>query len=199
MESIRRVRVKRPTENPGRLIWSGEHWINGIRTQDSQEPSGWFSLYHTRYSEFGEGNTLQLVVPSLDIQLVCTDNLELGKWINEKFFRNSWVDTSHLPLVEGTFFRKGEVRKSPSYVVFSGKIEVVSSWEVKDPPVITYGPFSEDKEFFTLLFFTEESSLELNGQLVSGTPYRRDIWRDSIGGERSSSVIALAETMIRSD
>ena len=31
---------------------------------------------------------------------------------------------------------------------------------------------------------------------IEGEPYRRDIWQQSIGGERSSCVVALSETFI---
>jgi len=62
--------------------------------------------------------------------------------------------------------------------------------------VIAYGPFSPTTEFFTVLFFTLESTLELDGQSLAGQPYLRSIWEPTIGGKRSSSVIALNETLI---
>ena len=37
----------------GKLIWSGEHWINAIRREGDESPSAWVSLFHTRYSPAG--------------------------------------------------------------------------------------------------------------------------------------------------
>jgi len=39
--------------------------------------------------------------------------------------------------------------------------------------------------------------MKLDGRAVEGKPYTRDIWKKSIGGDRSSCVFALAETFIR--
>ena len=51
-------------------------------------------------------------------------------------------------------------------------------------------------EHFTLLFFTDAASVQRDGQSIEGQPYLHDIWKPSIGGERSSCVIALAEILL---
>ncbi len=73
---------------------------------------------------------------------------------------------------------------------------IEARWTVTEAPVIAYGPFSEGNEFFTVLFFTMASTLALDGHVLRGEPYLRDIWEANIGGKRSSSVIALNETLI---
>ncbi|MDP7129749.1 MAG: hypothetical protein QF437_04635 [Planctomycetota bacterium] len=186
----------KPDLNTGKLVWSGEHWINGISVGDSTEPSGWFSQYSIRYSEAGEGNALQLVIPEKDICCICTDNRKVGEWIADGFFSKSSILTPDVPLVDAAFRREGSTNSNPAWVVDWDGHQVVARWNVTEPPVIAYGPFREGIEFFTMLFFTMDSTIELDGSPIEGKPYLRDIWKPSIGGDRSSSVFALSESMI---
>ncbi len=184
--------------NSGELVWSGEHWINVIKSQGSETPNARFSLYHTRYSGAGEGNSLHLFVPAAGINLVCTDNPGVGEWINEHFFKLGTAPSPDGPIVSASFERQGATHDLPSWTVETEGHRVVARWTVKEPPVISYGPFREGTEFFSLLFFCDETSVELDGSPIPGTPYPVETWRSSIGGDRSSSVFALAETMIQS-
>ena len=189
----------RPEINTGKLVWAGEHWINGIRIEDAEEPSGWFSHYHIRYSEVGEGNALQLVIPEADISCIATDNMEVGEWISDGYFARSSVQPPDAPLVEGSFKREGSTHSNPSWIVETCGHQVVARWNVTEPPVVAYGPFREGIEFFTMLFFTMDSTIELDGSPIEGKPYLRAIWNPSIGGDRSSSVFALSESMIETE
>ena len=69
-------------------------------------------------------------------------------------------------------------------------------WNVAEPPVIAYGPFSPAADFFTVLLFTLESNLGLDGQSLAGRPYLGSIWEPTIGGKRSSRLIALNEMLL---
>ena len=182
----------------GRLVWSGEHWINALRRHGEQKPSAWFSLFHTRWSARGEGNAAQLVVPSLGLDMVCTDNRELAAWVTERFFQHSTVYNPDAPVVDAIFSRAGDVRREPAWVIETRgpKHGVVARWSVREEPVIASGSFKPGTEHFTALFFTNESSVEVDGRPVEGAPYLRDIWAPTIGGQRSSSVFALAETLL---
>ncbi len=191
--------MSRPALNSGELVWSGEHWINVIKPPGAEAPSARFSLYHTRYSEAGEGNTLHLVIPAAGINLVCTDNPRVGEWINSRFLKMGTVPSPDAPIVKADFQRQGSTHDSPRWVVETEGHRIVAGWSVKEPPVIAYGPLSEGFEFFTLLLFSDETTVELDGSPIPGTPFVIDAWRDSIGGDRSSCVFALAETMIQSD
>lgn len=67
------------------------------------------------------------------------------------------------------------------------------------PPVIMSGYWPKDevpRDVFSLLYFTEGAFIAIDGRSIEGEPYQRDIWRQSIGGDRSSSVFALAETFV---
>jgi hypothetical protein len=188
--------MPKPTLNDGTLIWCGEHWINALSDDGRDQPAAWFSLYHTRYSEAGEGNTLQLVIPSAGIRTVCTDNPQLGKWVANRFFSQSSVQTPDVPIEPGSFQRHGSTHDAPSWTIEWAEHRIEARWTITEAPVIAYGPFGTSVEFFTVLFFTMESALELDGRVLPGRPYRRDVWERTIGGERSSSLIALNESLI---
>lgn len=183
----------RPVLNDGTLVWLGEHWLNAVRADEDAQPSGWFSLYHTRYSAAGEGHALQLVVPDEDLRLIATDNPALGRWMADRFFAQSSVQTPDVSPVPATFRREGRTDLDPAWVVEVAGRRVTARWSVAQPPVLAYGPFGPAREFFTALFFTDQSTIEVDGRRVAGRPYARDIWEHTIGGQRSSSVFALAE------
>ena len=125
----------RPALNSGELVWSGEHWINVIKPQDAEAPSARFSLYHTRYSQAGEGNALHLMIPTAEINLVCTDNPRLGEWINDRFFKMGAVPSPDAPIVKAGFQRQGATHDSPRWVVETEGHRIVAGWTVKEPPV----------------------------------------------------------------
>jgi hypothetical protein len=78
---------------------------------------------------------------------------------------------------------------------------LTATWSGLERPVIVEAPggvFGPKTDLFSLLFFASEASIQLNGAKISGGPYVRDIWRKSIGGDRSSCVFALSETFTRS-
>jgi len=192
--------MPRPTLNRGALQWCGEHWINALSdTRDEEagdQPSAWFSLYHTRYGEVGEGNVLHLVVPRAGITVICSDNPELRTWVADRFLSKSTVQTPDAGVEDASFQRLGATRDQPSWVIEWAEHRIEARWTVTEAPVIAYGPFTPGTEFFTVLFFTMASTLELDGHALPGQPYLRDIWEPTIGGRRSSSVISLNETLI---
>ena len=65
-----------------------------------------------------------------------------------------------------------------------------------EPPVVAHGHLRPGDWCFTVLYFAQEAEIHLNGRRVPGAPFTRDIWRSSIGGDRSSCVYALAETFL---
>jgi hypothetical protein len=194
--------MSRPAINPGILFWSGEHWVNYLREPDATSDCGLVSLYHTRYSPAGEGNVAFVDIPEdPGFRGICTDNRELAGFIFDNMIRGRGNPFDReLPTFDAEITRRGDIRQSPSWTIQTESDRVVSTWVSVQPPVITMGYvpyFSEHTDFFTLLFFVDEAEITFNGQPVKGRPYSRDIWRKSIGGNRSSCVFALAETMIQ--
>ena len=185
------------TVHDGTLLWSGEHWINAIRPEDAESPTAWLSLFHTRYSSAGEGTTAQIIIAGRNqLSVVCTDNPEVCEFTQRQFFAHSSVIDTNAPVVEARFYRQGDVRRDPQWVIEFNQHRVVGRWHVTDPPVIAEGTFKSGTEHYTSLFFADQAEVELDGQPIEGQPYPRDIWRQSIGGMRSSCVFALAETLV---
>ena len=184
-------------QHSGKLIWSGEHWINAIRPEGGEEPTAWVSLFHTRYSPAGEGNTAQVMIAGeAGFSIICSDNRELGDWTTEQFLSKGGYYDPAAQIVEASFQRQGDVRRDPAWLIETPEHRVVARWQVTEQPIIADGTFRSGTEHFTLLFFTDEASVEMDGQPINGTPYQRDIWKPSIGGDRSSCVFALAETLV---
>lgn len=193
--------MSRPVVNPGRLFWSGEHWINYLRIPGQESDSGMVSLYHTRYSTAGEGAVAFVRIPGLCPEGLYTDNLEIADFIRSIMIqgRGGPFDRD-MPVIEARLRRTGDVRFAPGWVIESDEVHIEAIWKELGPAVVTEGPaptFNPYFDFFTLLFFAQEAQIICNGTQVQGAPYLRDIWKKSIGGDRSSCVFALAETMTR--
>ena len=181
----------------GKLAWSGDHWILEIRPQGAQQPSAWVSLFHTRYSPAGEGIAAQIVVPGdRPLSVVCTDRPEVGRFTREQFFSAGRYFDPEAPLVDAQFQRRGDILKDPAWVIETEGFRIVARWQITEPAVVAAGTFRPGTEHFTLLFFSDAASVQRDGQSIEGQPYPRDIWKPSIGGERSSCVIALAESLL---
>lgn len=187
----------------GNVQWSGEHWINYLRRPGEQADSGSFSMYHTRYSEAGAGTVGFVDIAAAGFAAICTDNRELAAWTFDAMIRGRGNQFDRqLPIVDATFSCDGDIRTNPSWTVQTEGHTIVSTWNITEPATIHWGPApsgAENLQIFSLLFFTYNVSLTHNGAVVEGEPYTRDIWRPSIGGDRSSCVFALAETTIRQD
>ena len=185
----------------GTARWSGEHWINYIRRPGELADSGSVSLFHTRYSEAGEGNVAFVDIPGAGLTATCTDNRELAAWLFDLQIRGRGNQFDRdLPMLDTQFWRGGDVRTDPSWRLEAGDHELVSQWSVTDPAVIHWGPTPSgvpNMRIFALLFFTYETSLTHNGTAIEGAAYTRDIWKPTIGGNRSSCVFALGETTFR--
>ena len=184
----------------GTIRWSGEHWINYLRRTGENTDSASVSLFYTRYSEAGEGTVAFVDIPGAGFLARCTDNRELADWIFDLLIRGrSKQFDRDLPVFDATFSRGGDIRTNPSWTMEADGHKIVSTWNVSEPATIHWGPTPSgipNVQIFSLLFFTHDVSLTHNGARVEGEPYTRDIWRPTIGGERSSCVFALAETTI---
>lgn len=193
--------MSRPVINPGTLIWSGEYWINYLREPRSDSDSGMVGLYHTRYCAAGEENVAFVDVPGEGgFCGVCTNNREVAAFVVETMIRGKGSPFDRdLPVLDARISRRGDVRSRPSWIIQAGGHLIAATWGGIQPPVVAEGwspTFREGIDFFTLIFFCDEASIRLDGRSAPGRPYLRDIWKKSIGGDRSSCVFALAETMI---
>ena len=181
----------------GNLLWSGEHWISALRNEGEEQPSVWVSLFHTRWSSAGEGNAAHIrIAGPQPLNVVCYDNLEVAAFCRENFFRRGPLFTGHVPDVPAKFRREGDVRSAPEWILETDKFQLRATWQVQSPPEIADGTFRAGTRHFSIFFFADEATVELNGSLLPGNPYPRDIWKPTLGGLRSSCVFALAESFL---
>ena len=74
-------------------------------------------------------------------------------------------------------------------------------WRAFETPVVSYRgddpQVYAQRSLFNVLLFAREAEIHANGVRVPGAPYTDGRWRPVIGGkDRSSCVVALAETFI---
>ena len=193
----------------GKLLWSGEHWINYIRPADSESNTGMVSLYHSYYSPAGRGTVAYVDIPddlagteSSGFTAVCTDNREYAQFIDAQMIRdNPYLKKSpwlrKLATRDAQFTLSGDIQREPSWTIDAGANRIVATWSnlnsLVGPPTI------HPQIVFTILLFAEQASIEVDGNRVSGAPYPNEAWSQSLGKAHSSCVFALAETMIEAD
>ena len=181
----------------GTLQWTGEHWVAMLRPAVSDRDSAIVSLFALRYSPAGEGH---VAVVRIDqgvnrFESLCTDNENLLPFAVPRLFERAAYWKLDLPVTRCRFARTGDATRDPGWRIEpAAGDEVEVRWIVEEPPITVNTPWRNDQDVFSILSFTEEAQVHLGGRRVEGRPYLRDIWRDSIGGERSSCCFALAES-----
>lgn len=181
----------------GRLIWAGEHWVDYIRRDGEPSDSGRVSLYRTSYSQAGGGNIAFVDIPGDGgYRALCADNAEVARFHLDRL--KDSPDAQGFPVVEAELVQSGDIRTNPSWTIRAAGHEIVATWSEIEPVVIANGPWAagEISHVFTLLHFAKGASITLDGRAIDGGPYVVDVWREKIGGDRSSSVITLSETFI---
>lgn len=187
----------------GEMIWCGEHWINYQKIGEDDKITGMVSLYHTDYSPYGSGNTAYVIChDELDFEFICTDNRPLAGFIHDEMIKNKVLHfDKKFEIVDAGFKLEGDIVSSPRWQIDCGKHIITAVWNDPDPAIVAYRPqeiTQNDYVFFSNLFFTDSAYIEVDGRRIKGKPYGRDIWIEVLGGgERSSCVFALGETMIR--
>jgi hypothetical protein len=199
--------MTRPTVNPGAIVWSGEHWINYLRHPDEQTNRGMVSLYYVRYSPVGEGTVAFVDIAGAErLYAICTDNRALAPYLIEHVLRARGKGVHHfdrdLPVVDATFTRSGSVMARPSWEIRTDRDHVVATWMNPEPPFLAELPAPHglaSADFYSVFIFTPSATIERNGHRVDGQPYSEVLPSTHIGGERSSCMFALSETMVTLD
>ncbi len=193
--------MDRPIVNPGGLYWTGQHWINYIRPAKTEENSGMVSLWHTHYSSAGEGTVAYVLIEDgTSYHRICTDNPEMAAFMQEWMRGRGGMYDMDLEITQAAFTRGGSVVDSPSWTIETEEDQVIARWSGLQPPELLEAPapkLRDGWDVFSCLFFAPSAQIIFNGHLVEGEPYTVDIWKPSLGGERSSCVFALSETFIQ--
>ncbi|MXZ73877.1 MAG: hypothetical protein F4207_01950 [Gemmatimonadetes bacterium] len=193
--------MDRPIVNPGRLHWTGQHWINYIRPPNAGENSAMVSLWHTHYCSAGEGTVAYVLIEhGSSYRRICTDNPDLAAFIRNWMSGRGGMYDMELEVVPAVFTRSGNVLDTPAWTIETADDLVIARWDGLQPPELLDAPgpgLREGWDVFSCLFFARSARIMFNGHLIPGEPFPVDTWKPSIGGERSSCVFALSETFIQ--
>ena len=180
----------------GTLEWTGEHWMSMLRLQGSSQDSAIVSHFSMKISPRGEGNVAVVRIGGEEgFHAVCTDNAGILEFVIPRCFERVSYWQAGLPVIESAFTRWGDATREPGWrIETEDGHTIVTGWTVTDPPVVLNSPWRNNQEVFSILYFTQEATVELDSNPIEGRPYLRDIWQDTLGGERSSCVFALSES-----
>ena len=187
----------------GKLLWSGEHWILYLRRPGEISNSASVGIYHTRYSEAGEGSVALVSIPGEpSLSVAVSDSLDLHKFTMKRVRAGAADDPFNnldLPVKEGRIYRQGDVRNSPSWVIEYDDTRIVATWSSLVEPVIMgdLPPAPDGKAVtFSVLMFADASTITVDGEQAPGEVFERPGWRKNTGpdGPASSCCFALAET-----
>lgn len=195
--------MDRPIVNPGRLYWTGQHWINYLRPPNAGENSAMVSLWHTHYSSAGEGTVAYVLIENeFPYHRICTDNPDMAAFIRNWMSGRGGMYDMELEMVPAVFTRSGNVLEAPAWTIETADDLVIARWDGVQSPELLEAPgpgLREGWDVFSCLFFARSAQIMFNGHMIPGEPYPVDIWKPSLGGERSSCVFALSETFIQVD
>jgi hypothetical protein len=186
------------------LLWTGEHWILYLRRPGEEANSGAVSLYRTAFSPAGEGTValVEIKGPAGIGPAIYTDNPDLADFISNTVIKWSASPFPQgLPLVEARFTRGGGVPSSPEWRIEADGDVVTARWIDAWPPAVMDRPLQGDGKSVThsVLFFSDEAEMTVNGVAVEGVPFVREDWKRVIGRPGTSSCFALSETMVATD
>ena len=200
----------------GTLRWVGEHWVCGLQGEEQGETAR-VSLYHTHASPEGEGVVAYVSIPgeaAPPVLGVFTDNRALAAWVHDAwgggrggpFGQDPPVFDARLNRV-GRLVRGGRLTRGDragderSWTIQGAGLDLRVVWRAFETPVVSYRgddpAVYAQRSLFNVLLFAREAEVHANGVRVPGAPYADGRWRPVIGGgDRSSCVVALAETFI---
>ena len=186
------------------LRWVGEHWLCVLKDRNLEETVR-ISLYNTYESPAGEGAVAYLSIRSRSctpLLGVFTDNRDLSDWIYEAWGGGrEGVFQQPLIVYDAQFARGERSRDNRSWLIENTTIKIEATWQQFEDPVVSYRGDDPNvyahRSLFNVLLFALDAKVQLNGTCVEGSPYLHNRWQSIIGGaDRSSCVVALAETFI---
>ncbi len=188
----------------GALRWVGEHWVCGLQGEEEGETAR-VSLYHTHASSAGEGVVAYVSIRGEAVPPVLgvfTDNRALAAWVHDAWGGGRGGPFGQDPPVFDAHLARGDrAGDERSWTIRSPDLDLQVRWRAFETPVVSYRgddpAVYAQRSLFNVLLFAREADIHANGVRVPGAPYADGRWRPVIGGgDRSSCVVALAETFI---
>jgi hypothetical protein len=182
-----------------------DHSVITLRDGDGPDAadSAMLSLYDIRFSTLlGAGHVALLRVPSLGVDAVFTDRLELGRRMQARLLGmgNTFAMLSREPVVVTGIWRDPWVDGWFGYRFRAPGLDVAARWEDLEAPFFAEGPagggFSETEDIWSFFVGAQAASIVINGVAAPGAPYDDDVWRPKLGRSLSSAHAALGETRI---
>jgi hypothetical protein len=179
---------------------------SGISLHEGGRPdgaqTGMLSLYDITYHrEHGAGHVALIDIPSLGVDAVFTDRLDLGRAWQARLrgIGHTAAMLGRDPIVVTGFWRDPLVGDSFGYRLRAPGIDFAARWWDLEPPFYAEGPnggFSDTEDIWSLFVGARSASLVVNGVEAPGAPYDDDVWQPKLGRSVSSAHIALGETRI---
>ncbi len=178
--------------------WCGEQWVNRQRRPGDTKDWGVVSLYHTRWSGGGEGTVAVVDIGGpVEFRAICTDSMRLAEWAMKMIRDHGNNYDPPLPVVLAQFSSGGDTTVEPTWTIRAEGHAVIARWKVTEPPIALVGDWAGDRKYgFSLLAFTYDADIRIDGRLIEGKPYERDIWKALLKTDKmmSSCCFGLAET-----
>jgi hypothetical protein len=164
--------------------------------------SAFASFYDIAYHhQFGAGVVVLLRVPSLGVDAVFTDRLDLGRAWQARLrgMGNTDAMLARDPVVVTGLFRDPWIDDWFGYRLRAAGVEIALRWEDLDTPFYAEGPnggFSPTEDIWSLFVGARSASVIVNGAAAPGAPFDDDVWVPKLGRSVSSAHGAFAETRI---
>ena len=190
--------------HPGSPILEMDHSV--ITLHEGGRPDGaetaMLSMYDIGFSaSLGAGHVALLSVPSMGVDAVFTDRLDLGRRMQARLLGMGMT----MPMLSRELLMVTGLSRDPwvdgrfGYRFGARGVEVVARWHDLDAPFFAEGPngeFSAAEDIWSFFVGARSASIEINGVAAPGSPYEDDAWLPKLGRSLFSAHAALGETRI---
>ncbi len=191
--------------HPGAPILEMDHSVitlhEGGRADGAE--TAMLSLYDIGFSVTLEaGHVALLRVPSVGVDAVFTDRLELGRKMQARLrgMGNTWSMLQREPVLLDRIVRDPWVDGWFGYRFAAPGLEVAARWADLETPFFAEGPagngFADTEDIWSLFVAARAATIEVNGVAAPGAPFDDDVWLPKLGRSVSSAHSALGETRI---
>ena len=160
------------------------------------------SLYDIHFSTtLGAGHVALLAVPSMGIDAIYTDRMDLGRRMQARLLGMGMTMPMLFrePIVATGFWRDPWVEAWFGYRFQAPGIDVAAQWADLDPPFFADGAdggLSATEDIWSFFVGARSATITVNGIASPGAPFDDEVWLPKLGRSLSSAHSALGETRI---